>query len=272
MTERRLPIPERPWHQSKSGCWSLSLGVRGLKVRVEQRKPGGTFQRVYRVAGRRMTYASLGTTDRQEARQLAIDFIRELENGKRVDHLTKNDVERYVAMRRTGHGWPDGRETTPVRARTIRGEIKLLRQMIYWAMNERLPDGAWLLESNPLRGVKLPKEEDPRRPVATYDRFLKLREAAQDMAATAPRERGRQRWKRWEMALVLAEATGARIGAISGLRWSDISFDPPEIKFKAEFDKRGRDRVVPIPEALAEELSGSQANFAAAGDGSLLPV
>ncbi len=273
MAERRLPIPERPWHKSASGCWSLSLGVRGMKVRVEQRKPGGTFQRVYRVPGVRTTYASLGTTDRQEARRLAVEFIRELDRGrkvnlaelltlerlwnryqqeapsyrgnqertrkqkqldarlliaglgarKRVDHLTKNDVERYVAMRRTGHGWPDGRETKPVRARTIQGEVKQLRQMIFWAMNERLPDGSWLLESNPLRGVKLPKEEDPRRPVATYDRFLKLREAAQDMAAKAPQQRGRERWKRWELALVLAEATGARIGAISGLRWSDIS-------------------------------------------------
>src|SRR5437773_4139980 len=254
MAERRLPIPERPWHQSKSDCWSLSLGVRGLKVRVEQRKPGGTFQRVYRV-GRRMTYASLGTTDRQEARKLAIDFIRELEKGRkvnlaepltleklwdryqqeassyrgvlertrkqkqadarlliaglgatrRVDHLTKNDVERYVAMRRTGHGWPDGRETKPVRARTIQGEIKLLRQMIYWAMNERLPDGSWLLDNNPLRGVKLPKEEDPRRPVATFDRYLNVRQAMHDLSVTAPQERGRQRWVRAELALVLVE-------------------------------------------------------------------
>ncbi len=320
MAERRLPIPERPWHKSKSGRWSLSLGVRGLKVRVQQHKPGGTFQRVFRV-GRRVTYASLGTTDRREARRLAIDFIREVEQGKkinlaepltleklwdryqqeassyrgnlertrrqkqtdarllvaglgatkRIEHLTKNDVERYVAMRRTGHGWPDGRETIPVRARTIQGEIKMLRQMIYWAMNERLPDGSWLLENNPLRGVKLPKEEDPRRPVATYDRFLKLREAAQDMAATAPQQRGRDRWKRWELALVLAEATGARIGAISGLRWSDISLEPPEIKFRAEFDKRGRDRVVPIPEALADELRGFKVKFAAVGDGWLFP-
>jgi integrase len=69
------------------------------------------------------------------------------------------------------------------------------------------------------------------------------------------------------MALVLAEATGARIGAISGLRWSDISFDPPEIKFRAEFDKRGRDRVVPIPEALAEELRGFNVKLATVGDG-----
>ena len=85
MAERRLPIPERPWHQSKSGCWSLSLGVRGLKVRVQQHKPGGTFQRAYRVPGGRVTYASLGTTDRHEARRLAIEFIRELEKGKKFN-------------------------------------------------------------------------------------------------------------------------------------------------------------------------------------------
>ncbi len=320
MAERRLPIPERPWHRSESGCWSLSLGVRGLKVRVEQRKRGSTFQRVYRTPGGRVTYASLKTTDRAEARELAIAFLLELQKGrkppaepltleqlwdryqqeassyrgnlertrkqkqtdvrlliaglgarKRVDHLTKNDVERYIAMRRTGYGWPDGRSTKPVRARTIQGEIKQLLQMIYWAMSERLPDGSWLLENNPLRGVKVPKEEDPRRPVATYDRFLKLRAAAQEMAVTAQQERGRQRWMRWEVALVLAEATGARIGAISGLRWSDISFDPPEIKFRAEFDKRGRDRVVPIPEALAEELRDFKVKLAAVGDGWLFP-
>src|SRR6266849_4713816 len=103
MGERRLPIPERPWHQSKSGCWSLSLGVRGLKVRVTQHKPGGSFQRVYRVSV-----------------------------------------------------------------------------------------GSWLLENSPLRGVKLPKEESPRRPVTTFDRFLKTRKAVQDLAATAPQERGRE--------------------------------------------------------------------------------
>src|SRR5260370_37581632 len=48
-------------------------------------------------------------------------------------------------------------------------------------------------------------------------------------------------------------------------------FDPPEIKFRAEFDKRSRDRVVPIPEALAEELRGFKVKFAALGDGWLFP-
>src|SRR5260370_1666515 len=78
MGESRLPIPERPWHLSKNGRWSLSLGVRGLKVRVAQRKPGSTFYGVHRDPGRRATYVSLHTTSRPEARQLALDFVREL--------------------------------------------------------------------------------------------------------------------------------------------------------------------------------------------------
>src|SRR5438309_1910234 len=192
MAERRLPIPERPWHQSKSGCWSLSLGVRGLKVRVQQQKPGGTFQRVFRV-GRRVTYASLGTTDRQEARRLAIEFIREIERGKKVNLAERLTLERL---------WDRYQQE----ASSYRGNLERTRKQ---------------------------KQTDAR--------------------------------------LLIAEATGARIGAISGLRWSDISFDPPEIKFRAEFDKRGRDRVVPIPEALAEELRGFKVKFAVAGEGWLFP-
>ena len=320
MIERRLPVPERPWHKGKSGCWSLSLGVRGLKVRVEQRKPDGTFYRVYRIPGGKQSYASLQTTDRVEARRLATEFIRAVEQGrkpaaepltlerlwnlyqqeapgyrqnidrtrkqkkaemalllaglgaaKRVDHLTRNDVERYIGMRRTGRGWPDGRSTNPVRARTIQGEVKLLLVLIHWALSERQPDGSWLLESDPLRGIKLPREENPNRPVATYDRFLKLRAAAQELAASAPQERGRERWKRFELALVLIEATGGRIGAIRGLRWKDINFDSPEITFRAEFDKRGRDRVVPIPDALAKELWDFKVKLWSVGNGWLFP-
>lgn len=213
---------------------------------------------------------NLERTRRQKQAEIRL-LLAGLGAAKRVDHLTRNDVDRYVAMRKTGHGWPDGRVTNPVRARTIQGEVKFLKTMIHWAMGERLPDGAWLLENNPLRGVKLPKEESPRRPVTTFDRFLKMRKAVQELAVAAPQDRGKQRWKRFELALVLAEATGARIGAIRGLRWSDIRLDPPEITFRAEFDKRGRDRTVPLPEALAEELRIFKVKLAAVGDGWLFP-
>ena len=323
MGNRRLPIPERPWHKKGNGCWSLSLGVRGLRVRVEQREPRGTFHRAYWKPGKGWRYQSLGTNSKTESRRLSELFLRELERSegrytqvteplvleqlwtryqqeapgyrqntertkaqkrsdakllmaglaaqKRVDHFTRNDIDRYVEMRRTGHGWPDGRVTQPVRARGIEGELKLLITMILWATRERRPDGSWLLAENPLRGLKLPKEDNPLRPVATYDRFVKVRDTVKQLAEAAPQERGRTRWRRIELALVLAEATGARLGAIRGLRWSDITSDPPSIRWRAEFDKKGRERFVPLPEELASELRGFQVRLGVVGDGWLFP-
>jgi integrase len=191
---------------------------------------------------------------------------------KRVEYLTPNDVERYAATRRTGQGWPDGRNTRPVRATSIRDDLGLLRTMILWATRERTTNGVWLLSENPLRGVKLPREENPRRPVTTYDRFLKTRAAMQELSKTAPQERGQTRWVRMELALVLAEATGARIGAIRGLRWPDINFDTRAIRWQAQFDKRGRERVVPMPEPLAEQLRGFKVRLGVVGDDWLFPA
>jgi integrase len=324
MGKRRLPVPERAdWHKTERGCWSLSLGVRGLSVRVEQRKARGVFQRAVWVPSEGWTYRSLRTTDREEARLLAEQFLVEFENlgtpalvesepltleqlwtlyqkeapaycsntkrtqdqkqsaakrlmavfgtSKKVEHLTANDVARYVSMRRSGVGWPDGRVRRPVRANAVRHDLALLREMILWASRERRPEGGWLLRENPLRGVKLPREEDPLRPIATYDRFLKVREAAQKLAATAPQARGREQWLRFELALVLAEATGRRIGAIRGLGWSNIQYDLPTVRWRAEFDKRSREGVIPITQALADEIRTFQLRLKAVGDGWLFP-
>ena len=143
--------------------------------------------------------------------------------------------------------------------------------MLLWATRVRQADGSWLLRDYPLRGLKLPREEDVRRPIASHDRFLTLREAMRRLAGTAPQKRGRERWVCIELALVLAEATGARIGAIRGLRWSDITYSPPRIRWRAEFDKKGRERVVPIPESLVQELRRFQAQLGGIGDGWLFP-
>jgi integrase len=208
----------------------------------------------------------------QEQKRAAAERLKVvLGETERVDQLTLNDVDRYAAMRRSGVGWPDGRVRTAVRAAAVRDDLATLRAMILWACRERRPDGRWLLAENPLRGMKMPREENPRRPVATFDRFEKVRAAAQELAETAPQERGRERWLRFELALVLAEATGRRVGAIRGLRWSDIHEDPPEIRWRAEFDKRGREIVVPVPAVLAAELRRFQRRLKAVGDGWLFP-
>jgi integrase len=95
--------------------------------------------------------------------------------------------------------------------------------------------------------------------------------ATRPFAQTAPQKRGRERWVRIELALVVAEATGARIGAIRGLRWSDITSSPPRIRWRAEFDKKGRERLVPMPESLVQELRRFQAKLGGIGDGWMFP-
>jgi len=191
---------------------------------------------------------------------------------KVVEHLTLTDVDHYVEIRRRGTGWRDGRITRRARNRTIASDLQVLRTMLLWATRSRNPDGSWLLRDYPLRGLRLPREENARRPVATFERYLKLRQAAQELASLARREDRRVQWVRLELALVLAEATGARIGAIAGLRWSDIESSPPRIHWRAEFDKRGRDRTVPITPELLRELRGFQAKLGGGiGEGWLFP-
>jgi len=91
--------------------------------------------------------------------------------------------------------------------------------------------------------------------VASWDRFLATRSALQRLAADAATERERERWTRLELALVLAEATGRRRGAIVALSWEDVELATGTIRWRAEYDKKGVESVVPIPRALAEELA-----------------
>jgi integrase len=320
---RQHEVPIRSdWQKGDSGCWSLSLGERGRRVRIFQRVPGGLFFRETWIEGRGRFAASLRCTDREEAKRRGIAFYlalgasdakplgRPLTLGalwnryqqeatpyrmltertrkdriasaklllaafgpsKPVEHLTLSDVEHYVELRTRGVGWRDGQKTEPVRPRTVASELQVLRAVLLWGTRVRNSDGSWLLKEYPLRGLKLPREENPNRPVATYDRFQKLRETIEEFAKSAPQKRGRERWRRLELALVLAEATGARIGGIRGLRWSDISYSPPKIRWRAEHDKRGRERFVPLPAALAEEIRSFQTRLGGIGESWLFPT
>jgi integrase len=57
-----------------------------------------------------------------------------------------------------------------------------------------------------------------------------------------------------ELALVLAEATGRRLGAIRQLQWDHVNFEAAEITWVADFDKKGVEWVTPVPARLLDEL------------------
>lgn len=87
----------------------------------------------------------------------------------------------------------------------------------------------------------------------------------QALGAAAESENERARWTRAELALVLAEATGRRLGSIRQLRWEDIDFQRATIRWRAEADKKGREWVVPIPPRLLEELKQFRCRLGAVG-------
>lgn len=139
------------------------------------------------------------------------------------------------------------KKTVPVGNRSAEVDLKLLHSMLKWATTVRVRGGKRLLDYNPLAGIKRPKEQNPRRPIATWERFQATREAIRKLIDESDSDRERRKWLRLEMALVLAEATGRSIGSIRKLAWSDIDWDNAVILWKAENDKKKKAMAHPGP-------------------------
>jgi integrase len=171
-----------------------------------------------------------------------------------VRALTADDQAAYAAARRAG-GIVIGKDqaTRPVRARSAEGDLALLHMMLNWAATVRVHGKRWL-DGNPLAGVRREREENPRRPVATWDRFRATRRAMQKLARRAETDAERVRWIKLELALVLAGGTGRRLGSIRQLRWDDFDWTASTIRWRAEADKKRRESVVPLPPKLAAEV------------------
>ena len=303
------------WHQV-GGKWTRSLGERGMRVRLFQKRKGGTFYREVWIAGTGKSQASLGTSDRGEAERLGRALLGELlrggtsaipsrltlgelwrrystecesfldnkSNTRRdnsvhaqilltvlgetcdVRSLTARDQAAYSKRRLAGGiELPSGYVTMPVRIASVWGDLVLLHSMLNWATTVRLANGSRLLDANPLAGVRREKEKNPLRPIASYERFQRTRQAMQELrreaelwlemypdSATALLEISR--WTKLELCLVIAEATGRRLGSIRQLRWDDIDFERHLIKWRAESDKKEKEWVVPVPAELIDEF------------------
>jgi len=70
------------WYRTKKGCWTLSLGDRGTRVRLFQRKKDGVFYRGVWRAGMTEDQKSLNTHDKDEAARLGKVLLAELLRGE----------------------------------------------------------------------------------------------------------------------------------------------------------------------------------------------
>lgn len=201
-------------------------------------------------------------------------------DAREVATITEDHVENYAAARKTGGiVYGRGKKTKPVKQRAVQADIKLLKQMLYWACTKIMPDGTPWLTHTPLRYVRIAAEHDVRRPVASYDRFEATRAAMrgfqdhyQEEARTAETKGTRARakarrdsWVRAELGLWLLEETGRRRGAIMGLRWSDFDFTSKRVTWRPEYDKKRRTWVVRYPDSFFETVRDFQRRLGAVG-------
>lgn len=297
--------PLRTEWRFRNGKWTRSLGNRGARIRLFQKRRDGVFYRAIWLSGGGIDRKSLGTRDRAEAEKLGTallsallrdedvgssaalslgmlwrkyktesdDFLDNTPSSKRdaeghaqvllgffgddceVRSLTGADQRAFTQKRLAG-GIECGidRVTVPVRARSVQMDIQLLHTMLKWALTVRVNGGRRLLDHHPLAGVKRLREVNPKRPVATAERFEKTRKAAQLLAENAVTDAGRAKWIKLELALVLAEATGRRLGSIRQLRWDDVDFKQGTIRWRAATDKKGKEWKIPMPPSLKQEL------------------
>jgi integrase len=175
--------------------------------------------------------------------------------------LTRKTWDRFQDSRASGAIDPRGRDVPfkkrrTVRARTVQADCVWLRGVFAWARGWRTDNGTFLLDCDPLRGLRAPREKNPRRPVATFERYRAVRSVSDDVLMEV-RWRGRREPARSYLSEVLdlAQHTGRRLSAICKLRYCDLRLGAGpfgSIRWPAETDKLRRDLVVPVaPEARA---------------------
>ena len=174
-----------------------------------------------------------------------------------VRDLTASDQAAYSAKRLAGgikyRVNAEERITKPVRARSVEQDLKLLHSMLSWATTVRVGRRGRLLDRNPLAGVRRMREQNPRREVATWERFTATRAAIAELASTVDPQTSTV-WAKVSLALAIAEGTGRRLGAISKLDCSDLDLANEVITWRAETDKKGKKWVVPMPTGLVGEI------------------
>lgn len=163
------------------------------------------------------------------------------------------------------------RTTEAVRTRSVEVDLQLLNTMLRWATTVRVRGGHRLLEQHPLAGVKRPREKNPKRPVASWERYHVTRTKVQELSNSAKNDVSRRKWLKLELALVLAEATGKRLGSIRQLHWEDFDYKASTIRWRAEADKKGVGSTVRIPPALRDEIRAFQVKLGGSFGGLMFP-
>ncbi len=138
--------------------------------------------------------------------------------------------------------------------------MQWLRTVLKWATLVGDERGAMLLDRNPLQGLALPQEENPRRPMLDDGRYRAMRAVARHVSPL------------FELALIMAHETGHRIGAIRLMRWSHVDLRGGMVLWPAASDKIGFEHTTPLSQEAVLALQRTRVDQSAIVDAWVLPA
>ncbi|HEX8693370.1 MAG TPA: tyrosine-type recombinase/integrase [Longimicrobium sp.] len=181
-----------------------------------------------------------------------------------VQDLTPGILKRFVADRKAGRVAVQGHALGAASDTTAGKDVGFLQAVLRWAGPEGHLDDAPVRPS--VMQFALPRNVNPRRPVATYDRFLALRPHC-----------SRHGSGRFGEFVDLVEALGWRAGAICALDYADLDLQAlPQAPLgrvlkRAETDKRGVEMWIPLPADARSAIDRLLRKRGAVGRGPLFP-
>ena len=257
---RRLTqsLKHRDWPLAKRQADEFAAGFVGPEIegQAEATPEPLTLEKLFDIYGEEVP-PTKGAHTRGHDRAAMHMFLRSFGGNRDPATLSQRDWDRFIRERRAGRIGPSG---NPVSDRTVEYDLKFLVAVLNWAAKSRDERGRLLLDSNPLRGLRTPREKNPTRMVLSEEEYRALLKVSR-----------RVDW-RFRVAHVLAHETGHRIGAIRQLRWSDIHFEGGTILWCAEHDKSGYEHITPVTDEALDALTEVRAMNPATGGTPVLPA
>ncbi len=256
---RRLTrsLGHRDWTRAKKQADEFAAGFASLDLNgtAEAEPEPLTLGKLFDIYGEEVT-PTKGKRTRERDRVAIAMFLRFFGRDRDPATFSQRDWDRFIRERRAGRIGPSGK---PVGNRTIELDLRFLIAVLNWATKSRDEEGRLLLDSNPLRGLRTPKEKNPSRVVLSEEEYQAMLGVSRQVD-----------W-RFHVAFVLAHETGHRIGAIRNLRWGDIDLEGREVRWRAEHEKTGYEHVTPMTEEAVATLEEARGSGAGTDNAPVLP-
>jgi len=243
--------------QEKAKAYALEQSAKLMKGVADLKDGKLTLGQVFTLYGRHRTPRKCESEQQADGRRADM-WTRFLGASRDPNTISLERWEVFIDRRRSGE--IDARancvaenERRPVRDRCVGADLVWLNLVFSWAVKWRTPQGPYLMGENPVRGYEITRELNPRRPVATTDRYEAIR-GVSDQIPMEIRWHGKRTKQRSYLSelLDLAYATGRRISAICQLRYEDLRLEKTAeqpcgaIRWPGDTDKEGMEWTSPL--------------------------